>query len=109
MSDRIDEPGHPSPTVDPEPSDLTWAGQAPRAEAFADEIVARRSTRPSRRVLQLLRVLVPVAGVLVAVMVRASAESVGVGPEVALALAGAVLVSALVLTAAMHLRYFGEP
>lgn len=114
MSDRTVEPDQPSPTpdpesADPESADLDLAGEAPRAERFADEIVARRLARPSRRAAQLIRVLLPVVGVLVAIIVRASAESVGVGPEVALAMAASVLVSALVLTAAVHFRYFDEP
>lgn len=109
MSDRTVEPDQSSPTPDPESPDLDWAGEAPRAERFADEIVARRLARPSPRAAQLIRVLLPVIGVLAAIIVRASAESVGVGPEVALAMAASVLVSALVLTAAVHLRYFREP
>jgi hypothetical protein len=103
------EAGHPLSAPDPEPPDSDSAVSARPAEAFADEIVARRSMRPNRRVLLLLLVLPPMVGVLLAFTFRAAAEAVGVGAEAAVVMGGAVLVSACVLTVAMVLGYRGEP
>lgn len=94
---------------DSEPSDSDWDVSARPAEAFAEEIVARRSMRPSRRLLLLLLVVPPLVGVLLAFTFRAAAEAVGVGPEAAGVMGGAVFVSACVLTVAMLLAYRREP
>lgn len=94
---------------DSEPSDADWAVSARPAEAFADEIVARRSLRPSRRLLLLLLVVPPMVGVLLAFTFRAAAEAVGVGPEAAGVMGGAVFASACVLTVAMLLAHHREP
>jgi membrane protein YdbS with pleckstrin-like domain len=94
---------------DPEPSDADWAASARPAEAFADEIVARRSLRPSRRVMRLLVVVPVTIGLLLALTFRAAAETVGLGAEAALVMGAAVLLSACVLTVAIVLAYRGEP